>query len=148
VLQEQRAKPLALMRILDQERDFGLGGAEAFVASHGHDIIPEQRDQRLMIWVRSPDQCRHMAVGDVPVQAEEPEVEAQVGSPLVQGLQRCGVGLDDGADPHDASLRRERFHGATGAGGERERRRPRGGRSRGHDVRSHTDTVAVSQRGR
>ena len=104
MLQQQRAEPATLMCVLDDEGDLGSARADRLVAGDSDQVVAERRDDR-----RSPVVVDHrepldVALGQMRVGPEEPEVASLLRQPSVQGDQRGRVVGRDRAQMHRAAI--------------------------------------------
>src|SRR5439155_6778301 len=84
VFQQDRADAPALVRVLDDEGDLGLVGADAVVPADRDQLVAELGDERLPVAVVDGDEPLEVPLRDPRVRREVPQVPGPVGEPGVQ----------------------------------------------------------------
>ncbi len=99
VLEQQCGDPPAVMLVIDEEGDLGLGPVlPAVVASDADELVVAERDQRHAVDVVDIGQMLDISCAQLRARAEVPEVDALRRLPAVEGDQPGAVVGPDGPD--------------------------------------------------
>ena len=91
VLEQQLGDAAAVVLVLDEERDLGLGVADDVVAADGDHLALQQQHQRHPLVVVDVGEARDVALGERRHRGEEPVVLRPVADPGVERDQQLGV---------------------------------------------------------
>ena len=127
MLEQQRAEPAPLVRVLHDDGDLGVRDAgEAVVAHDADDLVAQQGDDGRAVVVVDGGEALDVAGGQRPDHREEAVVDGLRRQPGVEVAQPLGVVGGDGAQVHRAAV------GQDGVGLPVRGVRAGAGRSRSH----------------
>ena len=124
VLEQQRAEPAPLVRVLHDDGDLRvLGAREAGVAAHAHDLVAQQPHDRGALVVVDGGEPLHVARRQRPDHGEEAVVDGVGAQARVEGAQPVGVARGDrpyvhrpAVGEHGVGLPVPRVRGRRGVG--------------------------------
>src|SRR5262249_22979196 len=116
VLEQGRADAAALVRVLDDERDLGVGRvhAQPLVPAYGDEVVAQRRHQCLPVGVVDVDGPFEVTRGDTGVRGEVAQVAGPVGEAGVQRYHQVGVVRRDWSHVDGRSVGQEHVDGAHG----------------------------------
>jgi hypothetical protein len=99
-----RAESPPLVRVLDDESHLGLVLRRAFVPDDADDVVADRRDDRASVDVVHGREAVDVAVAELGVGREEPEVDRLCRQAGVERTQRLGVARDDRTEVGGAAV--------------------------------------------